>query len=53
MARDAGSVERVVVIRFDSFEQAIAARESADYQQALAALDDGDERDFRIVEGID
>ncbi|AJE83990.1 hypothetical protein SLNWT_3614 [Streptomyces albus] len=53
MAHNAGSIERVVVIQFDSFEQAVAARESADYQQALAALDDGVERYFRIVEGID
>ena len=35
------------------FEQAVAARESAAYQEALVALSDGVERDFRIVEGID
>ncbi|MGW3254946.1 hypothetical protein ACWDCX_30890 [Streptomyces fungicidicus] len=32
---------------------AVAARESAAYQEALVALSDGVERDFRIVEGID
>lgn len=52
-AYDAGIAERVVLIEFDSFEQAVAARESAAYQEALAALSDGVERDFRIVEGID
>ncbi|MFF1570812.1 DUF1330 domain-containing protein, partial [Streptomyces sp. NPDC058293] len=48
-----GIAERTVLIEFDSFEQAVAARESAAYQEALDALSDGVERDFRIVEGID
>jgi uncharacterized protein (DUF1330 family) len=52
-AHDAGIGERTVLVEFDSFEQAVAARESAAYQEALAALADGVERDFRIVEGID
>ncbi len=52
-AHEAGLAERVVLIEFDSFEQAVAARASATYQQALAALPDGFERDFRIVEGLD
>ncbi|MEV0202208.1 DUF1330 domain-containing protein [Nonomuraea sp. NPDC050691] len=53
VAHEAGIAERVVLIEFDSFEQAVAAYESAAYQEALAALPDGFERDFRIVEGID
>ncbi|CAL9299653.1 MULTISPECIES: DUF1330 domain-containing protein [Streptomyces] len=52
-AYDAGIAERTVLVEFDSFEQAVATRESAAYQEALAALADGVERDFRIVEGID
>ncbi|MFJ4771014.1 DUF1330 domain-containing protein [Streptomyces uncialis] len=52
VAHDAGIAERTVLVEFDSFEQAAAARESAAYQQALVALSDGVERDFRIVEGI-
>ncbi len=52
-AYDGGSAERTVVVEFDSFEQAVAARESAAYQEALVALADGVERDFRIVEGVD
>jgi uncharacterized protein (DUF1330 family) len=52
-AYDAGIAERTILVEFDSFEQAVAARESAAYQEALAALSDGVERDFRIVEGID
>ncbi|MFD8141816.1 DUF1330 domain-containing protein [Streptomyces sp. NPDC059708] len=50
---DAGIAERTILIEFDSFEQAVAARESAAYQEALAVLSDAVERDFRIVEGTD
>ena len=50
---DAGIAERTVVVEFESFEQAVAVRESAAYQEALIALADGVERDFRIVEGVD
>jgi len=53
VAHDAGIAERTVLIEFDSFEQAVAAHESAAYQEALTVLADGVERDFRIVEGID
>ncbi|MET7313292.1 MULTISPECIES: DUF1330 domain-containing protein [unclassified Streptomyces] len=53
VAHDAGIAERTVLIEFDSFEQAVAARASAAYQEALAALADGVERDFRIIEGLD
>lgn len=51
-AYEAGIAERVVLIEFDSFEQAVAARESAAYQDALAALPDAFQRDFRVVEGL-
>ncbi|MBC3986050.1 DUF1330 domain-containing protein [Streptomyces sp. AC536] len=53
LARDAGIAERTVLVEFDSFEQAVATYESAAYQEALVALADGVERDFRIVEGVD
>ncbi|WP_410652313.1 DUF1330 domain-containing protein [Amycolatopsis sp. cmx-4-54] len=53
VAHEAGIAERVVLIEFDSFEKAVAAYESAAYRKALAALPDGFERDFRIVEGLD
>ncbi|MGW3061607.1 DUF1330 domain-containing protein [Streptomyces goshikiensis] len=53
VAHDAGIAGRTVLIEFDSFEQAVAAHASAAYQKALAALADGVERDFRIVEGLD
>ena len=53
VAHEAGITERVVLIEFDSFEQAVAAYESEAYQKALVVLSDAVERDFRIIEGVD
>ncbi|WP_405773916.1 DUF1330 domain-containing protein [Streptomyces sp. NBC_00859] len=53
VAHDAGIAERTVLIEFDTFEQAVATHESAAYREALTALSDGVERDFRIIEGVD
>jgi uncharacterized protein (DUF1330 family) len=50
---EAGIAERTVLIEFDSYAAAQAAYESPAYQEALAALDGGAERDIRIVEGLD
>ena len=47
-----GIDERVVLIEFESAAQAIAAHDTPAYQEALAALDGGAERDIRIVEGV-
>jgi len=50
---EAGIEQRVVMIEFDSVEQAIAAHDSAGYQEALKALGKGAvEREIRIVEGM-
>lgn len=46
-----GLDQRVVVIEFDSIEQAIAAHDSLAYQDALRLLGDGAVRDLRIVPG--
>jgi uncharacterized protein (DUF1330 family) len=51
-AYEDGLLERIVVIEFDSVEQAIATHESPAYQAALAALDGGVVRDVRIVPGV-
>ena len=48
---ESGLNQRVVVIEFDSVEQAVAAHDSAAYQEALRILGDGAERDLRIVPG--
>lgn len=47
-----GLKQRIVLIEFDSVEQAVAAHDSPAYQTALAALGDGAEREIRIVEGV-
>jgi uncharacterized protein (DUF1330 family) len=52
-AYEAGLRARVVLLRFDSVEAAVAAHESPAYQEALAALDGGAVRDMRIVPGLD
>jgi uncharacterized protein (DUF1330 family) len=48
---EGGLQERVVVIEFDSVEQATAAHESAEYQKALKLLGNAVDRDMRIVPG--
>jgi uncharacterized protein (DUF1330 family) len=51
-AYEHGRLERIVVIEFDSLEQAIATHDSPDYKAALVALGDGAIRDLRIVPGV-
>jgi uncharacterized protein (DUF1330 family) len=48
-----GSALRTTVIRFDSADAAVAAYRSPAYQEALAALGDGAERDIRIMNAVD
>ena len=52
IAYELGSTERTVLIEFESVEQATAAHDSPAYQEALAALGDGADRDIRIMEGV-
>ena len=47
-----GMMQRTVVLEFDSVEKATSAYDSPAYQAALTALDDGADRDMRIVGGI-
>ena len=47
-----GVKQRTVVLEFESVEQAVAAHDSPAYQEALAVLGDGADRDMRIVGGI-
>ena len=51
-AYEAGVKERLVIIEFDSIDQAVATHESPGYRAALAALDGGAVRDLRIVPGV-
>jgi len=49
---EAGLNERVVLVEFDSVEQAIAAHDTPAYKEALKTLGTGNvERDMRVVEG--
>lgn len=49
-AFESGLVERTTLIEFESVDAAVAAYRSPAYQAALLALDDGAERDLRIIE---
>ena len=49
---EGGIQERLVILEFDSVAQAIAAHDSAAYQQALRALGNAVDRDLRILEGV-
>jgi uncharacterized protein (DUF1330 family) len=49
---EAGIQQRTVLLEFDSVEAARAAHDSPAYQEALAALAGGADRDIRIVEGL-
>ena len=48
---EAGLPLRTILVEFDSYEIALAARASEAYTKALQALGSGALRDFRIVEG--
>jgi uncharacterized protein (DUF1330 family) len=52
MVYERGVRQRTVLIEFESVEQAVAAHDSPAYQEALAALGDGAEREIRIIEGV-
>ena len=41
-----------MLIEFNSYDEAINAYHSTDYQKALTALDNAADRDIRIFEGI-
>ena len=45
-------MSRTVVCEFPSLDAAISAVESPAYQDAVAVLDGGADRDMRIVEGV-
>ena len=47
-----GVNQSTVLIEFNTYDEAINASHSVDYQEALLALDNGADRDIRIFEGI-
>ncbi len=49
---EAAEAQRCVVVEFDSVAAAIAAYESAAYQEARAILQGAAQREVRILEGV-
>lgn len=49
---ESGLMQRLVIIEFDSVEQAISTHHSEAYKAALDALGDGADRDIRIIDGV-
>jgi uncharacterized protein (DUF1330 family) len=51
-AYEKGLMQRVVIIEFDSVEQAAKTHDSEPYQAALKVFGNAAVRDLRIVEGV-
>jgi uncharacterized protein (DUF1330 family) len=51
-AYEAGLMQRIVIIEFDSVDAAVACHDGPGYQAALKVFDNAGERDFRILEGV-
>ena len=49
---ESGLMQRLVIIEFDSIEQATATYNSPAYKEALRALNNGADRDIRVIEGV-
>jgi uncharacterized protein (DUF1330 family) len=50
-AAGSGAMERTVIVEWPTLNDAQSAYDSPAYQEALDALSDGVDRDFRIAEG--
>jgi len=49
---ESGINQSIVLIEFNTYDEAINAYHPVDYQEALLALDNGADRDIRIFKGI-
>ena len=47
-----GLAQKTLLIEFESYEIAVAAFHSKDFQKALEALADSSDRDIRLIEGV-
>ena len=52
IVHESGINQSTVLIEFNTYDEAINAYHSVDYQKALLALDNGADRDIRIFEEI-
>jgi uncharacterized protein (DUF1330 family) len=51
--KESGKMQRTVLIEFESIQAALAAYDSAGYQEAMHELgDNAVVRDIRIIEGV-
>ena len=51
--QESGHFPKSVVVRFSSYQDALACYQSEIYKQALSFINDSSDRDFAIVEGLD
>ena len=51
--QESGHFPKSVVVRFSSYQDALACYQSEIYKQALSFIKDSSDRDFTIVEGLD
>jgi uncharacterized protein (DUF1330 family) len=51
--QESGYLPKSVVVKFDSYQDALACYQSEIYKQALSFIKDSSDRDFAIVEGLD
>jgi len=51
--QESGYLPKSVVVKFDSYQDALACYQSDIYKQALSFIKDSSDRDFAIVEGLD
>ena len=51
--QESGYLPKSVVVKFDSYQDALACYQSEIYKQALSFIKDSSDRDFTIVEGLD
>ena len=51
--QESGYLPKSVVVKFDSYQDALECYQSEIYKQALSFIKDSSDRDFAIVEGLD
>jgi hypothetical protein len=51
-AYESGSIQRLILIEFESLERALALYNSPAYAEARTALDGAADRDMRVIEGL-
>jgi len=50
--KESGTLPKTVVVKFDSFEDALSCYQCSAYEKALNFIENSSDRDFVIVEGL-